>query len=279
MQIIVIGSGKVGSSLARMLVNKGHGVVIIENNRALLENAKDIDCVKIHGVPIDQDVLKNAGIEEVDAKAVHGGKQKEGINAIVKASNFIQLMESKIVPLLNNRKHDITGTSTMNYGTISGGTQPSTVAGDCTIKIDRRWIPGEKYEDIIREYEDALTALRENDPEFKCNMRVLDVSVMKEGYVHEAMEIDRDHPLVLALEESSEEIGERKPETTYFTAWSDGGLLYHYAKIPTLVCGPGDLETAHSKDEYIDRKQLMLAVKTYALTAMKFCDGQRYHKG
>ena len=67
MQIIVIGSGKVGSSLARMLVNKGHGVVIIENNRALLENAKDIDCVKIHGVPIDQDVLKNAGIEEVDA--------------------------------------------------------------------------------------------------------------------------------------------------------------------------------------------------------------------
>jgi len=67
MQIIVIGSGKVGSTLARMLVNKGHGVVIIENNRSLLENAKDIDCIKIHGVPIDQDVLKNAGIEEVDA--------------------------------------------------------------------------------------------------------------------------------------------------------------------------------------------------------------------
>jgi len=67
MQIIVIGSGKVGSSLARMLVKKGHGVVIIENNRVFLENAKDIDCIKIHGVPIDQDVLKNAGIEEVDA--------------------------------------------------------------------------------------------------------------------------------------------------------------------------------------------------------------------
>jgi len=67
MQIIVIGSGKVGSSLARMLVKKGHGVVIIENNRLLLENVKDIDCIKIHGVPIDQDVLKNAGIEEVDA--------------------------------------------------------------------------------------------------------------------------------------------------------------------------------------------------------------------
>ncbi len=67
MQIIIIGSGKVGSSLAKMLVNKGHGVVIIENNKSLLDNAKDIDCIKIHGVPIDQDVLKNAGIEEVDA--------------------------------------------------------------------------------------------------------------------------------------------------------------------------------------------------------------------
>jgi acetylornithine deacetylase/succinyl-diaminopimelate desuccinylase len=238
----------------------------------------------IVGEPTNLDIcIAHRGLEwfefDFEGKAVHGGKQKEGINAIVKASNFIQLMESKIVPLLNNRKHAITGTSTMNYGTINGGTQPSTVAGDCKIKIDRRWIPGEKYEDIIQEYEDALVELKEKDPEFKCVMKVLDVSVMKEGYVHEAMEIDRDHPLVEALEESSEEIGERKPTTTYFTAWSDGGLLYHYAKIPTLVCGPGDLETAHSKDEHIDKKQLMLAVKTYALTALRFCDSNRYQKG
>jgi len=54
-------------------------------------------------------------------------------------------------------------------------------------------------------------------------------------------------------------------------AWSDGGLLYTYADIPTLVFAPGDLETAHSKDEFIDRKELVPAVKIYALTAYNFC--------
>jgi len=67
MHIIVIGCGKVGSSLARELVNAGNDVVIIENDKRLLQNADDIDCMKINGVPIDKDVLKSAGIEQADA--------------------------------------------------------------------------------------------------------------------------------------------------------------------------------------------------------------------
>jgi trk system potassium uptake protein TrkA len=67
MHVIVIGCGKVGSSLARELVDKGHGVVIIDNDKQHLENANDIDCIKINGIPIDKDVLKGAGIEEADA--------------------------------------------------------------------------------------------------------------------------------------------------------------------------------------------------------------------
>lgn len=67
MQIVVIGCGKVGSSLARELVEAGNEVVIIESDRNLLTNADDIDCMKINGVPIDKDVLKSAGIETADA--------------------------------------------------------------------------------------------------------------------------------------------------------------------------------------------------------------------
>ena len=67
MQIVVIGCGKVGSSLARELVEAGNEVVIIESDRNLLSNADDIDCIKINGVPIDKDVLKSAGIETADA--------------------------------------------------------------------------------------------------------------------------------------------------------------------------------------------------------------------
>ncbi|MHB8961668.1 MAG: potassium channel family protein [Saccharofermentanales bacterium] len=67
MQVIIIGCGKVGSSLARELMSNGHVVVIIENDKKLLQNADDLDCLKINGVPIDKDVLKSAGIEQADA--------------------------------------------------------------------------------------------------------------------------------------------------------------------------------------------------------------------
>jgi len=230
----------------------------------------------IVGEPTKLDIcIAHRGLEwlefNFEGKTVHGGAQAEGINAILRASNFIQKAEEKIVPKLSERKHPVTGTSTMNYGTINGGTQPSTVAGSCKMKIDRRWIPSEKYEEVLNEYREVLKELKEQDPKFKCEMKVMDISVMKEGYVHEPMEIDENHPLVETLVKSSEEANGRTPNKTYFPAWSDGGLLHTYANIPTLVFAPGDLETAHSKDEFIDRKELVPAVKIYALTAYNFC--------
>jgi acetylornithine deacetylase/succinyl-diaminopimelate desuccinylase len=230
----------------------------------------------IVGEPTKLDIcIAHRGLEwlefNFEGKTVHGGAQAEGINAILRASNFIQKAEEKIVPKLSERKHPVTGTSTMNYGTINGGTQPSTVAGSCNMKIDRRWIPGEKYEEVLNEYREVLKELKEEDPKFKCEMKVMDVSVMKEGYVHEPMEIDANHPLVETLVKSSDEAHGRTPKKTYFPAWSDGGLLHTYANIPTLVFAPGDLETAHSKDEFIDKKELVPAVKIYALTAFNFC--------
>ncbi len=70
MQIIVIGCGKVGSGLARILSDEGHDVVIVDNDS---KNFKGLDGgfngVTVTGVPIDQDVLKQAGIETAYALA------------------------------------------------------------------------------------------------------------------------------------------------------------------------------------------------------------------
>ncbi|MDD2534750.1 MAG: TrkA family potassium uptake protein [Eubacteriales bacterium] len=78
MQIIVIGCGKVGSSLARQLVSIGHDVVIIESDSKLMSQADDIDCIKITGIPIDRDVLKQAGIQTADV--VCAVTQNDNIN-------------------------------------------------------------------------------------------------------------------------------------------------------------------------------------------------------
>lgn len=70
MHIIVIGCGKVGSKLAMTLAEEGHDVVIVDSDS---KSFKMIDPsfngITVTGVPIDQDVLKHAGIETADALA------------------------------------------------------------------------------------------------------------------------------------------------------------------------------------------------------------------
>jgi trk system potassium uptake protein TrkA len=68
MYIIIAGCGKIGANLVKTLSNEGHDVVVIdpnEENFAQLESATN--CLTITGMPIDEDVLKSAGIERAEA--------------------------------------------------------------------------------------------------------------------------------------------------------------------------------------------------------------------
>jgi len=70
MYIIIAGCGKVGASLVGKLSEEGNDVVVIDRNE---ENFSQLgsgtNCMTITGMPIDEDVLKEAGIEKADALA------------------------------------------------------------------------------------------------------------------------------------------------------------------------------------------------------------------
>ena len=68
MNILIVGCGKVGSMLASQLDQMGHDVAVLDREEArfaLLDS--DFSGYTICGVPIDQDVLKQAGIKSCDA--------------------------------------------------------------------------------------------------------------------------------------------------------------------------------------------------------------------
>lgn len=67
MQVVIIGCGKVGAKLAQVLSEEGNEIVIVSNDPKAFKNLPpDFDGVTLTGVPIDQDVLKMAGIENAD---------------------------------------------------------------------------------------------------------------------------------------------------------------------------------------------------------------------
>ena len=70
MNILIIGCGKVGSRLADVLCQLGHDVAIIAQKRESFDLlSDDFSGFTIQGVPIDLDILRQAGIEGCDAIA------------------------------------------------------------------------------------------------------------------------------------------------------------------------------------------------------------------
>jgi trk system potassium uptake protein TrkA len=68
--VVIVGCGRVGSSLARQLLSAGHSVAVIDKRAASFERfLADWDGQKIVGYGFDRDRLQEAGIERADALA------------------------------------------------------------------------------------------------------------------------------------------------------------------------------------------------------------------
>lgn len=71
MNVLVIGCGRQGSLLARMLDENGHDVAVVDADADQFNRLGDeFDGMTVEGIPMDMDVLKNAGVENCDAVAV-----------------------------------------------------------------------------------------------------------------------------------------------------------------------------------------------------------------
>jgi trk system potassium uptake protein TrkA len=69
MKIIVMGCGRVGSAVSRLLAKIGHEVTVIDHqdSSALVRLGADFKGRVIHGIGFDRDVLLEAGIETAEA--------------------------------------------------------------------------------------------------------------------------------------------------------------------------------------------------------------------
>ena len=70
MHVVIVGCGRVGSSLARELVSAGHTVAVIDRKpEAFVRLGENFTGQKIAGIGFDHDTLIQAGIEHADALA------------------------------------------------------------------------------------------------------------------------------------------------------------------------------------------------------------------
>jgi trk system potassium uptake protein TrkA len=88
--IVIMGCGRVGSTLAHILEDQGHSVAVIDQDRdAFRKLGSTFKGKKITGIGFDQNVLSEAGIEHADAfAAVSSGDNSNVIAARVARESF-----------------------------------------------------------------------------------------------------------------------------------------------------------------------------------------------
>jgi len=222
--------------------------------------------------------LGHKGLEwlevEIHGRAAHGGTPQNGINAIAAAGRFVYLVETELVPLLAARGHPLLGPPTINFGTVRGGDQPSTVAASCTLALDRRLIPGESYESVVAELTGLLGRVEAATPGLVTAVRRLPGGAG--ALERRPFATAPDDPLARAVAGACRAVRagdgiSTEPDFGAFPAWTNGGLLAGYAGIPTVILGPGDLALAHSPRESVPVAELVAAAQIYAATALAFC--------
>jgi acetylornithine deacetylase/succinyl-diaminopimelate desuccinylase len=218
--------------------------------------------------------IGHKGLEWLEAtffgKAVHGSVREEGVDAIAAAAHFISLIEQDLIPGFGRRPDPVLGPSAINIGTIRGGQQPSFVAGECRVQVDRRWVTNETVEQVFDGLEALLAKVRAARPGLRTEL-----ARMPEGMammLHGPLVIDPGHPLVLAARRALTDAG-LDSVPTVFPAWTDGALISREARVPTLIWGPGELKLAHSAEESVPVEDIFLAARLYAAAARRFTAG------
>ena len=205
----------------------------------------------------------------VKGKAAHGGVPHLGINAIEKAAVLIERIRKELYPKLKNRYNEYMGPSVMNFGVISGGNQPSTVADTCSIKIDRRYIPGETVESVIQEYQEIIDSIKSEDPDFDTEIIRMPNNMLTLDHLY--LMTPPNDPIVLAVKDSIRETIQKEREITRKRGWTDAALLSNFGHIPTVVFGPGEISSSHTKNESVSIDELVDAVEIYGRIIERFC--------
>src|SRR5262249_55605295 len=86
-----------------------------------------------------------------EGRAAHGSRWDLGVDAIRHAGLFLAELERYDADVLSQRGHPLLGRPSVHASLIEGGSGMSTYPEHCTLKIERRTIPGEKPDDVVRE--------------------------------------------------------------------------------------------------------------------------------
>lgn len=198
-------------------------------------------------------VTEHKGIFAFDVTATgtpaHSSLAPRAVNAIDQAARLVVFLSG----LARDREsegpfvegYDVTHT-TLHVGRIDGGTALNIVPKVCNFEFEFRHLPEDDPTALIARIEAEVARLRDEVREVSEEAGL--VMELKASLPHLAT--SETEPVVTWLQSLT---GTGLGKVAYGT---EAGLIGDGWSVPTVVCGPGSIEQAHARDEFILDAQL-----------------------
>lgn len=227
----------------------------------------DADCVVI-GEPTEMQIeIAHKGTARfkisVEGKSCHSSMPWNGVNAIVQATKVIGAIR-EFDESLKQITHPLLSRPSVAVTMIEGGEKDNIIPDNCNLYVDYRMIPGDTGDSVEKKLNGYLEAIGKEDDKFSCTVS---------RYINlEPGEISMDHPFVQEAAHVFEDTFGKEPVIRDFPATCEQ-VLFTREHIPAIVMGPGSIEQAHIRNEYVEISQLEEAADYYEALARKVLAG------
>ena len=185
----------------------------------------------------------------VHGKEAHSALTPQGVNAIEYAAQvitYIRHMADRMGQLETRDNGFDVPFTTLQTGTIKGGTAGNIVPAQCVFDWEFRYLPGadpDAIENEVRSYAASLLpAMKKVSAQSG-----IDISLSSDAPGSLTPDSHALTQLAIALARNG-----RTAKVAYAT---EAGL-FEKAGLPSIICGPGSIEQAHKPNEYCDLSQL-----------------------
>jgi acetylornithine deacetylase len=196
-------------------------------------------------------------------RSAHTCRRHDAVNAIARMAPLIGEIEAlRLTPEVPGWVAELVGEELYTaVGRIYGGLPPggpSMIPDECTIRVDSRPHPGLGEAPVRDALQAVIDAVASANPDTRYEMVLAD---RKDSYL-----IERDHPLVQALDASLREVAGEPPR------YAAGSWLADTASfgklVPTVIFGPGH-DPVYTPNESLAIADIERATQVYTIATIR----------
>jgi acetylornithine deacetylase len=187
--------------------------------------------------------------------AAHSSKPSNGKSAISAMAKVILGFEAEYIGKLS-LTHPLTGAASCSINTITGGEAVNIIPDFCEVELDRRVLPGEDSNLVLREISDAVANIASKDSDIEYELLI--------PFVDPALDPQVSTKISQKFSEVLESCG--VSSELHGAGYGTDASTYSEFGIPAIVFGPGSFEQAHTEDEWLSLTELEKSVDIYLAT-------------